>query len=72
MSYRYGPYVGAKLTITNISSGISKKGKDIELTDCILKQIFEGENVLISKDCSILRPGRNCGVWITLKEVERD
>lgn len=72
LSYRYGPYVGAKLTITNISSGIFKKGKDIELTDCILKQIFEGENVMIRKDCSILRPGRNCGVLVALKEVERD
>lgn len=72
LSYRYGPYVGAKLTITNISSGIFKKGKDIELTDCILKQIFEGENVMIRKDCSILRPGRNCSVLVALKEVERD
>jgi hypothetical protein len=72
LSYRYGPYVGAKLTIANISAGIFKKGKDIELTDCILKQIFEGENVMIRKDCSILRPGRNCGVLVALKEVERD
>ncbi|MFP3011456.1 MAG: type-F conjugative transfer system secretin TraK [Rickettsia sp.] len=72
MSYRYGPYVGAKLTITNVSSGIFKKGKDIDLSDCILKQIFEGENVIISKNCSILRPGRNCVVLIALKEVEHD
>ncbi|KHO02156.1 hypothetical protein JS61_07995 (plasmid) [Rickettsia felis] len=72
MSYRYGPYVGVKLTIINISSGIFKKGKDIELTDCILKQIFEGENVMIRKDCGILRSGHNCNVWIVLKEVERD
>lgn len=72
LSYRYGPYIGAKLTIANISSGIFKKGKNIELTDCILKQIFEGENIIIRKDCSILRPGRNCNVWIALKEVEHD
>lgn len=72
MSYRYGPYVGAKLTITNISSDIFKKGNDIELTDCILNQIFEGEHEIIRKNCSILHPGRNCCVWIALKEVERD
>lgn len=72
MSYRYGPYVGAKLTITNISSGIFKKGKDIELTDCMLNQIFEGEHVMIRKNCSILRPSRNCCVLMALKEVERD
>ncbi len=72
MSYRYGPYVGAKLTITNISSGIFKKGKDIELTDCLLNQIFEGEHAMIRKNCSILHPGRNCRVLIALKEVERD
>ena len=51
MSYRYGPYVGAKLTITNISSGVFKKGKDISLTDCLLKQIFEGEHAMIGKSC---------------------
>lgn len=72
MSYRYGPYVGAKLIITNISSGVFKRGKDIELTDCFLKQIFEGEFEMIGKSCSILRPGRNCVVLIALKEVERD
>lgn len=72
LSYRYGPYVGAKLTITNISSGIFKKGKDIAPTECLLKQIFEGENIIIRENCSILRPGRNCTVLIALKEVEHD
>lgn len=72
MSYRYGPYVGAKLTITNISSSMFKKGQNIELTDCLLKQIFEGEHAMIGKSCSILRPGRNCVVFVALKEVESD
>lgn len=72
MSYRYGPYVGAKLTITNISSGVFKKGQDIKLTDCLLKQIFEGEHAMLGKSCSILRPGRNCVAFVALKEVERD
>lgn len=72
MSYRYGPYVGAKLTITNISSSMFKKGQNIELTDCLLKRIFEGEHAMISKNCSILRPGRNCVAFVALKEVESD
>lgn len=72
MSYRYDSYVGAKLTITNISSSMFKKGQNIELTDCLLNQIFEGEHAMIRKNCSILRPNRNCCVWIALKEVDRD
>lgn len=72
MSYRYGPYVGARLRVSNASSELFRNGKDIELTDSILSKIFAGEDVIIRKDCSVLGSGRSCNVWVALKEVESD